>query len=138
MNVTAEIQALLAKQPQPVCIALTPFALLEAHTDPGYVKINFAPQPAFENHFGNIQGGFAVAMLDVVISAAGYVAVRHWLPTIEIKTSFIAPAKIGTCVGEGLVLRSGRTVVFVEGKLWNNTGELAVHATATLAGARPN
>jgi uncharacterized protein (TIGR00369 family) len=136
MDITVEIQALLAQQPKPVCTALTPFELLTASSEPSYVQIGFAPQPAFENHFGNIQGGFAVAMLDVVISIAGFVAVRQWLPTVEIKTSFIAPAKIGTCTGEGCVLRAGRTVVFVEGRLWNDTGELAVHATATLAGAR--
>jgi uncharacterized protein (TIGR00369 family) len=136
MNVTDEIQQLLDNQPKPVCAALTPFELVTADDEPGSVKIAFAPQPAFENHFGNIQGGFAVAMLDVVISIAAYVAVRQWLPTVEVKTSFVAPARIGRCVGEGTVLRAGKSFVFVEAKLWNDSGDLAVHATATLAGIR--
>jgi uncharacterized protein (TIGR00369 family) len=136
MNVTAEIQILLTNQPQPVCALLTPFELIAADDDPGFVQLAFAPQPAFENHFGNIQGGFAVAMLDVVISIAAYVAVCQWLPTVEVKCSFVAPAKIGRCLGEGTVLRSGKSFVFVEAKLLNDSGELMVHATATLAGVR--
>jgi uncharacterized protein (TIGR00369 family) len=136
MNTTEEIRALLDSQPKPVCAALTPFEIIEIEAETGYVKIAFAPQPAFENHFGNIQGGFAVSMLDVVISIAAFVKVRQWLPTVEIKTSFVAPAKIATCIGEGQVIRAGRSVVFVEGKLWNADNELAVHATATLIGTK--
>lgn len=132
MNNTQAIRSLLAAQTQPICAALTPHEILEANSESGYVKIEFAPQPAFENHFGNIQGGFAVGMMDVVISIAAFVKSRQWIPTVEIKTSFIAPAKIGKCIGEGWVIRAGRSVTFVEGKLWNVDGELAVHATATL------
>lgn len=129
-----ELLVLLTNQPKPPCAALTPFNVLEVEANTGYVKIEFAPQPAFENHFGNIQGGFAVSMMDVVISMAAFVKVRQWIPTVEIKTSFIAPARIATCIGEGFVVRAGRSVIFAEGKLWNADSELAVHATATLMG----
>jgi uncharacterized protein (TIGR00369 family) len=134
MDTIEEIRVLLAKEPKPVCADLTPFYLLEAESETGFVKVEFALQPAFENHFGNIQGGFAVSMLDVVISLAAFVKVRQWTPTVEIKTSFVAPAKIAKCIGEGQVIRAGRQVLFVEGKLWNANHELAVHATATLMG----
>jgi uncharacterized protein (TIGR00369 family) len=134
MNTTEEIRLLIDSQPKPACAALTPFQILEAEQETGFVKIEFAPQPAFENHFGNIQGGFAVSMMDVLISVAAFVKVRQWIPTVEIKVSFVAPARIARCVGEGQVIRAGRSVIFVEGKLWNDTNELAVHATATLMG----
>jgi uncharacterized protein (TIGR00369 family) len=136
MNTTEEIRALLDSQPKPVCAALTPFEIMQIEAETGYVKIAFAPQPAFENHFGNIQGSFAVSMLDVAISIAAFVKVRQWLTTVEIKTSFVAPAKIATCIGEGQVIRAGRSVIFVEGRLWNADNELAVHATATLIGTK--
>jgi uncharacterized protein (TIGR00369 family) len=138
MNITEEIRSLIANQPQPICAALTPFHILEAESEQGFVKVEFAPQPAFENHFGNIQGGFAVSMIDVVISLAAYVKVRQWIPMVEIKTSFVSPAKIGVCIGEGWVVRAGRSIIFVEGKLWNANHELAVHATATLMGSKPS
>jgi uncharacterized protein (TIGR00369 family) len=129
-----EIRAVLASQP-PECLKLTPFELLDASAEEGFVKVQFAPQPAFGNHFGHIQGGFATAMLDVPISAAVFVKLKQWLPTVEIKCSFLRPLCIGVCIGEARVLRAGRAIVFVEGKLWGSDGELAVHATATVAGA---
>jgi acyl-coenzyme A thioesterase PaaI-like protein len=92
MNVTEEIRATLVSQPKPVCAELTPFEILEAENESGYIKVRFEPQPAFGNHFGNIQGGFAVSMIDVVISTAAFVKTGQWLPTVEIKTSFIAPS----------------------------------------------
>jgi uncharacterized protein (TIGR00369 family) len=136
MNATEEIRSLLASQPTPVCAELTPFNILEVENKTGFVKVEFAPQPAFENHFGNIQGGFAVSMMDVVISIAAFVKARQWIPTVEIKASFIAPARVATCIGEGRVIRAGRNVIFAEGKLWNADNELAVHATATLIGQK--
>ena len=137
MNADNEaLRQLIISQPAPVCGALTPFEILDINAETGYVKLEFAPQPAFENHFGNIQGGFAVAMLDVVLSMAAYTKSRQWLPTIELKASFVAPAKIGKCIGEGFVLRAGRNITFVEGRLLNANGELAVHATATVMSVR--
>jgi uncharacterized protein (TIGR00369 family) len=119
--------------PKPVCAELTPFDVLEADGQRGFVRLQFEPQPLFGNHFGNIQGGFSVAMIDALLSIAVYVHTRAFLPTIEIKTSFLAPAAIGVCVGEGVVLRAGRSVVFSEARLWGPDGVLAAHATGTSA-----
>ena len=128
-----ELQRALDGQPKPDCAALTPFAVEEVDFDLGRVVLLFAPQPAFKNHFGNVQGGFAVAMVDVLASVAAYAMTKQWLPTIEIKSSFVAPMKLGDCRGEGLVVKAGRQVVFLEAKLWGADGRLAVHATATAA-----
>jgi uncharacterized protein (TIGR00369 family) len=134
MTTLEAIRAALASQPSPECLKLTPFDLVDASAEEGFAKVEFLPQPAFGNHFGHIQGGFAAAMLDVPISAAVFVKLKQWLPTVELKCSFLRPARIGVCIGEGRVLRAGRSIVFVEGKLWGSDGELAVHATATVAG----
>jgi uncharacterized protein (TIGR00369 family) len=128
-----ELQGALSSQPTPDCAALTPFAVEEADFDVGRVVLRFAPQPAFKNHFGNVQGGFAVAMVDVLVSVAAYAKTKQWLPTVEIKSSFVAPMKLGECRGEGLVVKAGRQVAFLEAKLWGADGKLAVHATATAA-----
>jgi uncharacterized protein (TIGR00369 family) len=109
--------------PKPVCADLTPFDVLEADSPRGMVRLQFAPQPLFGNHFGNIQGGFCVALIDALLSIAVYVKTRPFLPTIEIKTSFLTPAPIGECIGEGVVLRAGRSVVVAEAPA---TGPLSV------------
>jgi acyl-coenzyme A thioesterase PaaI-like protein len=55
------------------------------------------------------------------------------LPTLEIKSSFLTPMTLGECRGEGVVIRAGKQVVFLEARLWGADGRLAVHATATAA-----
>jgi len=129
----AELRRRLAAQEPPDCAALTPFKVVEADLAAGTVKLQFAEQPAFKNHFGHIQGGFGVAMIDVVISLAGFARTGRWLPTVEIKSSFVAPAALGVCTGEGRVIRAGKSLVFLEGQLYGADGRLAIHATATAA-----
>ena len=126
-----EFRALLDGQPKPICARLTPFAITDVDSAGGLVRLRFEEQPAFRNHFGNIQGGFAVAMLDVAMSVAAYAKVRAWLPTIEIKSSFLEPLPIGTCVGEGRVLKVGKNLAFIEGRLLTADGRPGVTATAT-------
>lgn len=130
---TAELQRALDAQPKPVCAELTPFVVEEADPDAGRVVLLFAPQPAFGNYFGNVQGGFAVAMVDVLVSIAAYAKTGAWLPTLEIKSSFVAPMVLGQCRGEAAILKAGRQFVFLEARLWGADGKLAVHATATAA-----
>ncbi len=133
MSNAAELQRILDAQPKPDCAALTPFTIEDVDFDAGRVVLLFAPQPAFKNHFGNVQGGFAVAMIDALVSIAAFAKTRAWLPTVEIKSSFVAPMKLGACRGEGSVVKAGKQLVFLEARLWGADGKLAVHATATAA-----
>ncbi|MWV13639.1 hotdog fold thioesterase [Pseudomonas sp. R-28-1W-6] len=133
MNDLEKLQSILAASPKPACAALLPFSIIDASAEHGFVKVEFAPQPAFGNMFGNVQGGFAVAMLDLPISLAGFLKLQQWLPTIEVKTSFLAPLKLGTCIGEATIIRAGKSIAFAEARLLGPDGQLAVHATATLA-----
>jgi uncharacterized protein (TIGR00369 family) len=128
----AELARLLDSQPKPECAALTPFVVVDADLEQGFVRLEFAAQPAFRNHFGNIQGGFATAMLDAAVSIAAYAKVRQWLPMVEMKSSFLEPLAIGPCIGEGRVLKVGRRLAFVEGRLLTGAQRPAIVVTATL------
>ena len=114
------------------CAALTPFAVIDADFETGAVALRFAKQPAFANHRGHIQGGFGVALVDVLVSVAAY-AKRQWCPTVEIKTTFVAPLKLGEGRGEARVIKAGKTLAFLEARLWGTDDELAIHATATVS-----
>ena len=131
MSDAAELQRLLDGQPKPDCAALTPFAVEDADFESGRVVLLFGPQPAFKNYFGNVQGGFEVAMVDVLVSIAAYAKTKTWLPTVEIKSSFIAPMRLGECRGEASVVKAGKQLVFLEARLWGADGKLALHASAT-------
>jgi acyl-coenzyme A thioesterase PaaI-like protein len=73
-----------------------------------------------------------VALVDVLVSVAAY-AKRQWCPTVEIKTTFVAPLKLGECRGEARVIKAGKTLAFLEARLWGTDDELAIHATATVS-----
>ena len=133
MSDAAELAALLASQPKPACALLTPFEVADADFQSGFVALLFAEQPAFANHWGNIQGGFGVALIDVVVSLAAYARLRQWCPTVEVKCSFVAPAKLGVCRGEARVIKAGKALAFVEARLWGADGQLAIHATSTVS-----
>lgn len=75
-------------------------------------------------------------MLDVILSLAVYARTGEFLPTLEIKSSFLAPTPIGECLGEGSVLRAGQSVVFAEARLWSADAILTAHATGTSLGER--
>lgn len=131
MSKATELQALLDSQPKLDGSALPPFLVEDADFDVGRVVLRFAAQPAFKNYHGHVQGGFAVALIDVLISVAAYAKTRAWLPTVEIKSTFVAPLRLGESRGEASVIKAGRQLVFLEAKLWGADGTLAVHATAT-------
>ena len=131
MSNASELQALLDSQPKLDGSALPSFSVEDADFDVGRVALRFAPQPAFKNYYGNVQGGFSVALVDVLISIAAYAKTRAWLPTVEIKSTFLAPLMLGESRGEASVIKAGKQLVFLEAKLWGPDGKLAVHATAT-------
>jgi len=127
----SELVAQLNALPRPICAELTPFTAVQATRDPATVVVRFDEQPAFRNHFDNIQGGFAVALIDVALSLAVYVETEMFLPTISITTQFLAPLPLAEVRGEARVIKRGSSVVFAEAGLWSPDGRLCVQATGT-------
>jgi uncharacterized protein (TIGR00369 family) len=126
-----EIQGLF---PSPPCSELLGWRLLEFDEPRGWVKIGFDGRPEFLNPAGRIQGGFLSAMLDdtmgpaVLLKSAG----TFYPSSIDMNVSFLAAAKPGPLVCEAEVLRLGKTVGFVEGRLMDEDGRLLVRATSSV------
>jgi uncharacterized protein (TIGR00369 family) len=129
-----ELGRMLAEREPPICAALTPFKVQEANLGDGWVILRFEAQPAFSNHFEHVQGGFAAAMLDAVISVAAFAATRRWLPMANLSISFLRPVPIAPCFGEARVLQVGQRMCFVEARLFGGE-RVFVTAQATLANA---
>lgn len=110
-----------------------PSDVIEADFERAYMKLRFAEQPAFENHFGNIAGGFAVALIDDLTSVAAFAKTRQWCHTIKIHSRFSGPAKIRVCEEEAWVVKGGEDLAIVEANLWGSDGRHALHATAIAA-----
>jgi uncharacterized protein (TIGR00369 family) len=108
--------------------------IIEIDSAAGRVKMKFQPIDACRNPMGNVQGGIVVAMLD---DAAAFAAIvksgkRIGIPTIELKTSFFAPAKAGVPLfAEGRCLKLGKRIAFMEADLFDEAGTLLARLTTS-------
>lgn len=85
-------------------------------------------------HSGNVvQGGFVAAMLDAAMSHAVFTHIDNVvaLPTLELKVSYLAASLAGSFSAKGKIIRAGKSIVFLEGELFNERGELTATASST-------
>ena len=99
----------------------------------GIVEMAFNASDSLCNKWGGIQGGNVAAMLDDAMAFAiglnldwGQIS-----PTLELKVSMLAPARPGRLYAVGQVVRRGRSVGFVEGLLYDDTGQLLATGSST-------
>jgi uncharacterized protein (TIGR00369 family) len=99
----------------------------------GRMTVAFQARREFCNLIGSVQGGMLTAMLDLVMSFSVLCALDdgHVVPSLEVKTSFISPARQGEIIGEGMLVRRGRSIAFMEGRLTDPEGNLLTTASAT-------
>ncbi len=103
------------------------------HAEPGNVRFEFHPGEQLLNPVGVIQGGFVTAMLDETMGPAALseLGPGFAVPTLELKVSFLRPTYPGTLVADARVVHRGRSVVFMEGALFDEDGAKLATATAT-------
>jgi uncharacterized protein (TIGR00369 family) len=121
------------RAPAPPAAVLLGWKLLEVDPERGTIRVEFEGKPEFLNPAGTIQGGILTAMLDDTMGPALVATLQpdQFAVTLELKTSFIQPAKVGVLIGEGRVVHRGGTVAFLEGSLRDASGKLIATATAT-------
>jgi molybdopterin converting factor subunit 1 len=103
------------------------------HAEPGHVRMEFHATEEFLNPAGIVQGGFLTAMLDDTMGPAAIAQLGpgHFTPTLELKVSFLRPARPGRLVCDGRVVHMGKSVAFLEGSLADDEGNVVATATAT-------
>ena len=132
------LQAIVdGKLPPPPFAALTGAELVSVGD--GVAVFRCEPDESTYNPLGLVHGGVLCTLLD---SAAGC-AVHTQLPagvgfsSIEIKVSFLRPAKGTALEIDGRSLRVGRQVAFAEAHARIAGGELVAHATTSISLLRP-
>ena len=78
-------------------------------------------------HSGDVvQGGFVTAMLDAVMTHAMFGAEDGLvnLSSLEIKTNYLEATRAGRLRAEGVVIKSGYKLAFLEGRLYDAQGVL--------------
>lgn len=119
--------------------ALTPSAKhlgcrpLEADPSRGFARNAFALRPELLNPLGALQGGFIAAMLDDTVSIGALLTIGgdYVVPTLELKVSFIKPVHGREAFAEGGLVKRGRTIVFMEGQMLDEAGDLCARISST-------
>ena len=97
------------------------------------MRLEFTASEQFLNPAGVVQGGFITAMLDETMGPAALAQLGpgYFVPTLELKVSFLRPVGPGPLVADGRVVHMGRSVAFLEGSLADEEGNVVATATAT-------
>ncbi len=101
-----------------------------ADADKETCRIRFPVSEMVMNPQGSLHGGVMTTAMDVSmghlvkkIDAAG--------ATIEMKIQFLRPLRNGPAICEGRFIKRGRSISFLESRIWDSDGKLAAQATAT-------
>jgi uncharacterized protein (TIGR00369 family) len=99
----------------------------------GEIAVSFEARADFTNPAGTIQGGILAAMLDDTMGPAVVLATggERYAPTINLNIAYLRPVTPGRVRAEAKVVHLGRTIAYLEGRLFGPDGELAATATAT-------
>jgi uncharacterized protein (TIGR00369 family) len=121
------------RSPLPAASRLLGWKLLTLDPAHGAIRVEFAAVPDFTNLIGTIQGGIITAMLDDAMGpvATAFLGGHHMAPTVELKTSFMRPATVGSVFVEAKVVHRGHDILFLEGAARDEEDKLIATATAT-------
>lgn len=83
---------------------------------------------------GVVQGGFVSGWIDAAMAHALIAKLGDQVVpmTLELKVSFLAPARPGVIFADGWIVKAGRKMAFVEGSLKDGEGNLLATASSTL------
>ena len=125
--------AVEGRAPMPAATITLGWALIHADTERGEIEVSFKATEEFLNPAGSVQGGFLTAMLDDTMGPALAATLGPGLygTTIDLKVSFLRPAKPGRLVGRGRIVHRGSTIAFLAGELLDDTGQVVAVGSAT-------
>ena len=99
--------------------------------DPGSSALLLAPRAEHLNSFGVVHGGVLMTLLAVARAAAARsLQVGSSVVTIEMKTSFLRPAR-GLLSSTGRVIQRGATLCFAEASIADAAGRVCARASGT-------
>jgi uncharacterized protein (TIGR00369 family) len=97
----------------------------------GESELHYTSRPEHWNSLDVTHGGAVMTMLDIAMAtAARSLAPDMSLVTIEMKTTFMAPAT-GALIAHGKLLKRTATMGFTEAKIYDAQEHLCAHATGT-------
>lgn len=107
--------------------------ILSVDREAGTARVAYDAGQHLCNPIGTLQGGFIAAMLDeaMAIACVAQADFAISVPTLDLRASYLEAARPGRLVAEAAVLRRGRSVGFMEARLYDADGRLVATAQAT-------
>lgn len=107
--------------------------VLAADRERGTVELEFDARPEFLNRHDRVQGGLLAAMLDSTVGCAAVAALASQsVVTLTMNVTYLRPAMVGPIRAIGRVVQRGRSIVFADAELRDESAELVATAVATL------
>ena len=106
-------------------------------SEPGVTVWRARADERFANPAGTVQGGFLSAIADTAMGSATVTAAaasgrKVFSANMEMKTSYLAPARIGTVLTcTARVLSSGSRVAFCEAEVTDGDGTVVARSSST-------
>ena len=125
-------RAIVAGEADPPPVAkLIGFAMTEI--EPGRAVFEMDAGPQHVSPLGTLHGGVICDLVDAAMgtSHASLLDDGETFTTLELKINYLKPVWSGHLVAEGKVIKAGRTIGLVEGRVTDESGSLVAYATST-------
>ena len=125
-------RAIVAGEADPPPVAkLIGFAMTEI--EPGRAVFEMDAGPQHASPLGTLHGGVICDLVDGAMGCAhaSQLDEGETFTTLELKINYLKPVWSGHLVAEGKVIKSGRTIGLVEGRVTDESGSLVAYATST-------
>lgn len=116
---------------QPPVAKLVGFAITEV--DPGRAVFEMDAGPQHASPLGSVHGGIVCDLVDgaMGVSHASLLEEGETFTTLELKINFLKPVWSGRLRAEGKVIKQGKTIGLVEGRVTDESGSIVAYATST-------
>jgi uncharacterized protein (TIGR00369 family) len=125
-------RAIVAGEADPPPVA-TLVGIAMTHVEPGRTIFEMDAGPQHASPLGTVHGGVICDLVDAAMgtSHASLLDDGESFTTLELKINFMKPVWSGHLVAEGKVIKAGRTIGLVEGRVTDESGALVAYATST-------
>ncbi|MEA2425871.1 MAG: hypothetical protein QOH13_2281 [Thermoleophilaceae bacterium] len=125
-------RAIVAGDAEPPPVAkLIGFAMTEV--EPGRAVFEMDAGRQHASPLGSVHGGIICDLVDgaMGVSHASLLEEGETFTTLELKINFMKPVWSGHLRAEGKVIKAGRTIGLIEGRVTDESGSLVAYATST-------
>lgn len=100
-------------------------------------RLRMTVGPEHINNIGIVHGGALCTLLDVAMGAAGRTHAGRPVITLDMQVAFLSPGRPGrSLIGEGRVVRGGRSILFCEAEIRDEAGTLLARSSGVFKAVR--